>query len=197
VVLDLLTKDEIVEELLKVMTSPWTFLDITGVECALPYASIDRLDPQGDHTLANSPVVFRGINLLRSNCPDDRYVVEALKRWKSLPFSGLLKSNLESCEQESRQQHSCLPSCRGEVTDANGDQEDDRSNGAVGSSTLPTHTSTLSQHYLNTTSLYRYNLPAVRQLMIYNVGDVRSRFSARSHRARAEASPIGGERRVA
>jgi hypothetical protein len=84
-VLNRLSKDEIAEKLLKEMTSPWTSLDITGVEFPLACASIDRLDPQGDHTLANSRVVEMGIILFSGNALNDRYLIRALNRWKGLP----------------------------------------------------------------------------------------------------------------
>lgn len=33
------------------------------------------------------------MNLFRTNAPDDRFLIEAMKRWKGLPFSGLFKEN--------------------------------------------------------------------------------------------------------
>jgi hypothetical protein len=93
VVINDLTKEQIIEALLKVMVSRHTFIDVTGVEVPLAHASLDRIDPHGDHTLSNIRVVFRGVNLFRTNAPDDRFLIEALQRCKGLPFSGLFKEN--------------------------------------------------------------------------------------------------------
>lgn len=51
-----LTREEIAGELLKVMLSPYSFRDVTGLEVALSCASVDRLDPRGHHTLYASHV---------------------------------------------------------------------------------------------------------------------------------------------
>jgi hypothetical protein len=62
VVRNTMTVEQIAQELLKVMLSPHTFLDVTGVEVALVKASIDRLDPMRDHTVDNSRMVFKAIS---------------------------------------------------------------------------------------------------------------------------------------
>lgn len=89
-----LTQEDIAQQLLRVMTSPWSFKDVTGVECALGSACVNRIDPNGHYSLDNCRIVYSGVDVLRGDAPDDRFLVEALKRWKGLPFSGLLAQNL-------------------------------------------------------------------------------------------------------
>ncbi|PWN23788.1 hypothetical protein BCV69DRAFT_10349 [Microstroma glucosiphilum] len=91
-----MTHEEIAGELLKVMLSPYSFRDVTGLEVALSNASVDRLDPQGHHTLRNSRIVSRGVNLFRTDALDDRFLVEVLKRWKGQPFSSLFDESFTS-----------------------------------------------------------------------------------------------------
>lgn len=96
VVANHLTEEEITQELLAVMTSPWSFQDVTGVECALSSARVNRIDLNGDYVLGNCRIVYSGVAGFRGDAPHDRFLIEALKRWKGLRFSSLLKENVMS-----------------------------------------------------------------------------------------------------
>jgi hypothetical protein len=90
-----MSKEDITAEILKVMVTAHSFRDVTGIVWPVSLASVDHIDPQGDHTLANSRIVYRGVNLFRTNCPDDRFSVEACQLMRSNLAVPVWQDNLQ------------------------------------------------------------------------------------------------------